>query len=322
MNDLLVESNDKYCLFPIQNEKVWDFYKKSLSLFWTTDEIDFKGDEEDYYNKLTDNERHFIKMVLCFFASSDGVVSENIVNRFSQEIQSAEVRAVYAVQNFIETIHNETYSLLIFTYIKDEVERNECFKAIDNFETIKEKLEWGTKWITSEESFEKRLVAFAIVEGLFFSGSFCAIFWLKKRGLMKGLTFSNELISRDEGMHTEFAIYLYNHYCNENRIERNEFKNMIEEAVKIEKHFICEALPVRLIGMNDMLMGQYIEFCADRLCSQLKYDKIYNTKNPFDFMEAISLEGKTNFFEKRVSEYSLAEGGSKEINFDFSNSDF
>jgi ribonucleoside-diphosphate reductase beta chain len=269
---------------------------------------------------LTDDERHFIKMILAFFASADGVVNENIVNRFSSEVQLAEARAVYSVQNFIETIHQETYALLIQSYIKDKEEQLECFKAVEKFDAIKKKFEWGKKYITSQDDFGVRLVAFAIVEGLFFSGAFCSIFWLKKRGLMKGLTFSNELISRDEALHTEFAIYLYNTYCN--RFSPKIFQEMMKEAVEIEKEFICEALPVRLIGMNNILMSEYIEFVADRLCSQLKYKKIYNTANPFDFMETISLDGKTNFFEKRVSEYALANGGSKEFTFDFSSSNF
>ena len=319
VNILFKESDERYTLFPIKNQKIWDFYKNSVSAFWTPEEIDFKGDDKDFDN-LTDDERHFIKMILAFFASADGVVNENLVNRFSSEVQLAEARAVYSVQNFIETIHQETYALLIQSYIKDKEEQLECFKAVDKFSAIKKKFDWGKKWITSQDDFGIRLVAFSIVEGLLFSGSFCSIFWLKKRGLMKGLTFSNELISRDEALHTEFAIYLYNTYCN--RFSPKIFQEMMKDAVQIEKEFICEALPVRLIGMNNILMSEYIEFVADRLCSQLKYEKIYNTKNPFDFMEAISLVGKTNFFEKRVSEYSLADGGSKENAFDFSSAEF
>ena len=318
-NILFKESDDRFTLFPIKNQKIWDFYKNSVSAFWTPEEIDFKGDDKDFDN-LTDDERHFIKMLLAFFASADGVVNENIVNRFSSEVQLAEARAVYSVQNFIETIHQETYALLIQSYIKDKEEQLDCFKAVEKFDAIKKKFEWGKKYITSQDDFGVRLVAFSIVEGLFFSGAFCSIFWLKKRGLMKGLTFSNELISRDEALHTEYAIYLYNTYCN--RFSPKIFQEMMKEAVEIEKEFICEALPVRLIGMNNILMSEYIEFVADRLCSQLKYKKIYNTANPFDFMEAISLDGKTNFFEKRVSEYALANGGSKEFTFDFSSSNF
>ena len=318
-NILFKESDDRFTLYPVRDSKIWDFYKKSVSAFWVADEIDFKGDDTDW-NNMKDDERHFIKMILAFFASADGVVNENIVNRFSSEVQLAEARAVYSVQNFIETIHQETYALLIQSYIKDKEEQLECFKAVDKFSAIKKKFDWGKKWITSQDDFGIRLVAFSIVEGLLFSGSFCSIFWLKKRGLMKGLTFSNELISRDEALHTEFAIYLYNTYCN--RFSPKIFQEMMKDAVQIEKEFICEALPVRLIGMNNILMSEYIEFVADRLCSQLKYEKIYNTKNPFDFMEAISLVGKTNFFEKRVSEYSLADGGSKENAFDFSSAEF
>jgi len=317
--ELLRETTDRFCLFPIRDHKAFDFYKKSISLFWVADEIDFKGDDKDW-SSLTNNERYFIKMILAFFASSDGVVNENLVNRFSQEVQLAEVRAFYSVQNFFETIHSETYSLLISTYIKDEKERNECFKAIELFPCIKKKFDWGIKYITSNESFEKRLVAFAIVEGLFFSGSFCAIFWLKKRSLMKGLTFSNELISRDEALHTEFAIYLYNTYFD--NISDTEIHEMINDAVNIEKEFITESLPVRLIGMNSDLMCQYIEFVADRLLVQLNSKKLFNVSNPFDFMEMISIEGKTNFFEKRVSEYSLADGGDKTAAFNFDDSSF
>lgn len=314
-NILFEESTDRYCLFPIKDDVIWNMYEKSISLFWTANEIDFTGDDKDW-NTLKDSEKHFIKMILAFFASSDGVVNENLVNRFSQEVQLAEARAVYSVQNMIETIHSQTYSLLIQTYIKDKDERNKCFNAINEYPCIKDKMAWGMKFINDKEStFAKRLVAFAVVEGLFFSGSFCAIFWLKKRGLMKGLTFSNELISRDEGMHTEYAIYLYNTYCD--KIPQEEVFELFKEAVDIEKQFITESLPVRMIGMNDILMTQYIEFIADRLLKQLGYDKIYNSSNPFDFMEAISLDGKTNFFEKRVSDYALADGGDREKAFSF-----
>ncbi len=319
-NLLLDESEDRYCMFPITDNRIWDYYKKSISLFWVVEEINLSNDNKDW-EKMTKNERYFIKMILSFFASSDGVVAENLCMRFSNEVQLSEARAVYAVQNFMETIHGETYSLLIHSYIKDEVERNECFKAIETMPCIKQKLEWGQKWIEDNNTtFGKRLLAFIIVEGLFFSGSFCAIFWLKKRGLMPGLTFSNELISRDEGMHTEFGVYLYNTYCE--RLDEKEFMDMLDEAVKIEKEFITESLPVRLIGMNDFLMKDYIEFIADRLLVQLNYNKLYNTKNPFDFMEGISIEGKTNFFEKRVSEYSLSQGGDKEKAFDFDSCNF
>ena len=319
INLLFDETNDRFCIFPVKDNKIWKFYKSSLSLFWTTDEITLNTDYKDF-ETLTKNEKHFIKMILAFFASADGVVNENLCMRFSNEVYLAEARAVYSIQNFIETIHSETYSLLIQSYIKDEEERNELFKAIETTPTISKKLMWGMKWITSEESFATRLIAFSIVEGLFFSGAFCSIFWLKKRGLMPGLTFSNELISRDEGMHTEFAIYLYNTYCD--KIDEKIIKDMFEEAVMLEKEFILEALPVRLIGMNHILMSQYIEYVADRLLVQLNYSKLYNTPNSFDFMESISIEGKTNFFEKRVSEYSLAQGGDRTKAFDFETTDF
>jgi ribonucleotide reductase beta subunit family protein with ferritin-like domain len=319
INLLFDETNDRFCIFPIKDNKIWEFYKSSLSLFWTTDEITLNTDYKDF-EKLTKNEKHFIKLILAFFASADGVVNENLCMRFSNEVQLAEARAVYSVQNFIETIHSETYSLLIQSYIKDEEERNELFKSIETIPTISKKLLWGMKWITSEESFATRLIAFSIVEGLFFSGAFCSIFWLKKRGLMPGLTFSNELISRDEGMHTEFAIYLYNTYCD--KIDEKIIKDMFEEAVMLEKEFILEALPVRLIGMNHILMSQYIEYVADRLLVQLNYSKLYNTPNSFDFMEGISIEGKTNFFEKRVSEYSLAQGGDRTKAFNFETAEF
>jgi len=315
MNILFQESSDRYTLFPIKDDYIWNTYKQSVSLFWTAEEIDLSQDKKSW-DSLTPNEKYFIKMVLSFFASSDGVVNENLVNRFSNDVQLSEARAVYSIQNFIETVHSETYALLLQSYITNKEERNECFKAIENFPCIKRKFDWGRKWITSTESFNKRLVAFAIVEGLFFSGSFCAIYWLKKRGLMPGLTFSNELISRDEGMHTDFAIYLYKTYCD--KIDQELIHEIMKEAVDIETEFITESLPVRLIGMNSTLMIQYIKFIADRLLVQLGYEKIYDAKNPFSFMEMISVEGKTNFFEKRVSEYSLADGGDREKAFEFS----
>ncbi len=317
-NILFEETNDRYTLFPVKDEMIFDYYKKSLSMFWTCEEINFASDYEDF-DKLNYNEKYFIKMILSFFASSDGVVNENLVLRFSNEVQLAEARAVYSVQNMIETIHSECYSLLIDTYIKDKDEKMKCFNAINEYPCIREKMEWGQKYITSTDKFNKRLLAFIIVEGLFFSGSFCAIYWLKKRGLMKGLTFANELISRDEGIHTSFAIYLYNTYCD--RLDDGEIIQIFKEAVDIEKKFICNSLPCRLIGMNSELMCNYIEFVSDRLLSQLNYPKLYNKSNPFDFMELISLEGKTNFFEKRVSEYSLADGGDRSkafnLNVDF-----
>jgi ribonucleotide reductase beta subunit family protein with ferritin-like domain len=315
INYLLDPTTDRYCLFPIKDNEIWEFYKKSVSSFWTTEEINFAGDLKDY-NNMTDGERYFIKMVLAFFASSDGVVNENLVLRFSNEIQLPEARAVYSIQNFMETIHSETYSLLIDSYIKDKDEKMKCFNAIQEYPCIKKKCEWGIKWINDKDSsFEKRLIAFACIEGIFFSGAFCAIYWLKKRGLMKGLCFSNELISRDEGLHTEFAVLLYTKYCD--RIEEKEIYTLFKECVDIEKEFIIEALPCRLIGMNANLMKQYIEYVADRLLIQLGYDKLYHAQNPFSFMESISIESKTNFFEKRVAEYSLADGGSRETAFNF-----
>lgn len=314
-NYLLDPTTDRYCLFPIKDNEIWDFYKKSVSSFWTTEEINFAGDLKDY-NNMSEGERYFIKMILAFFASSDGVVNENLVLRFSNEIQLPEARAVYSIQNFMETIHSETYSLLIDSYIKDKDEKMKCFNAIQEYPCITKKCEWGMKWISDKESsFEKRLIAFACIEGIFFSGAFCAIYWLKKRGLMKGLCFSNELISRDEGLHTEFAVLLYTKYCE--RINEEEIYTLFKECVDIEKEFIIQALPCRLIGMNSKLMTQYIEYVADRLLIQLGYDKLYNAQNPFSFMEAISIESKTNFFEKRVSEYSLADGGSRETCFNF-----
>ena len=316
-NKLLDPSNERFCMFPVQDEQIWGFYKRMISCFWIVDEIDFTGDLSDFQEKMSDHERHFVKMILAFFASSDGIVNENLCFRFSNEVQLSEARAVYSVQNFMESIHGETYSTLIQTYIKDKDERNKLFNAINEYPCIKKKCDWGLKWIEDKKStFGLRLVAFAIMEGLFFSGAFCSIYWLKKRGLMKGLTFSNELISRDEGMHTDYAVYLYNNYCE--KINQEEIHELFKEAVDIEIEFINESLPCRLIGMNASMMTEYIQFVADRLIAQLGYDKMYNTKNPFDFMELMSMDGKTNFFEKRVSEYSLADGGNREDAFNFS----
>jgi len=315
-NLLLRETKDRFSMFPIQDNEVWDFYKKSISLFWTADEINLEGDLKDYNEKMSKNERYFIKMILAFFASADGIVNENLCFRFSNEVQLSEVRAVYSVQNFIETIHSETYSLLIDSYIKDKTEKLKCFNAINEFPCIKKKCGWGLKWIEDKESdFATRLIAFACIEGIFFSGSFCAIYWLKQRGLMKGLSFANELISRDEGLHTDFAVLLYKKYCE--KIENEKVYELFKECVDIEKEFICESLPCRLIGMNSILMSQYIEFVADRLVVQLGYERIYNTKNPFSFMEMIGIDGKTNFFEKRVSEYSLSDKKGKATAFNF-----
>lgn len=287
-----------------------------MDCFWRAEEIDFSKDLKDW-NSLKEKEQHFIKMILAFFAASDGIVLENLGQRFLSEVQLPEARATYGFQLMMENIHSETYSLLIDTYIKDKEEQTKLFRAIDNFPCIKKKADWAIKWIQdNRSSFATRLVAFACVEGIFFSGSFCSIYWLKKRGLMPGLTFSNELISRDEGMHTDFAVLLFNKLSRKPR--KAKVFELIKEAVEIEKEFIIEALPCKLIGMNSKLMSQYIEFVADRLSQQLGYGKIFNSSNPFDFMEMISLEGKTNFFEKRVGDYSLSscENKSEAFNFD------
>ncbi|KAF9498454.1 beta subunit of ribonucleotide reductase [Pleurotus eryngii] len=302
---LLKESRRRFVLFPIQYNEIWQMYKKAEASFWTAEEMDLSKDIHDWTNKLNDGERHFISHVLAFFAASDGIVNENLVERFSNEVQVAEARCFYGFQIMMENIHSETYSLLIDTYIKDFTERDYLFDAIENIPCIKRKAEWALRWISDQQStFAERLVAFAAVEGIFFSGSFASIFWLKKRGLMPGLTFSNELISRDEGMHTDFACLLFSHL--RRRPHPDVVKRLITEAVSIEQEFLTDALPVSLIGMNAKLMCQYIEFVADRLLVSLGNDKVYNSTNPFDFMDMISLQGKTNFFEKRVSDYSKA----------------
>lgn len=294
----------RYTLFPIQYPEVWKMYKKHLAAFWTAEEIDLAKDVVDW-EKLSEDEKHFISMVLAFFAGSDGIVLENLVERFMSDIDIPEVRSFYAFQTAAETIHSETYSLLIETLIKDYSKKSILFDAINNFECINKKAVWATKWIADEKSdFAERLIAFAAVEGIFFSGAFCSIFWLKKRGLMPGLCLSNEFISRDEGLHTEFAILVYHQFAN--KLDSSKIVEIITEAVSIEKEFILEALPCNLIGMNSRSMSDYIEFVADRLLVQLGCTKVYNKKNPFVFMEMISMEGKTNFFEKRVSEYSKA----------------
>ena len=300
-----------YTLFPIRpsEQHLYDMYKKSVASFWTPEEISFVKDAEDWA-KLTDNEIHFITHVLAFFAGSDGIVMENLVRRFQGEVDSQVVKLFYSFQNAMEGIHSETYSLLIDTYVKNEEEKAKLFNAIQTIPCIKEKADWALEWMNAERSFGTRLVAFACVEGIFFSGAFCAIFWLKKRGLLPGLTFSNELISRDEGLHTQFAVALFHTLSNKPNPE--EIQAIIMGAVVLEKEFICESLPCALIGMNSKMMSQYIEFVADRLAIQLGLNKLYNTANPFDFMELISLEGKANFFEKKVSEYSrpMDNGGS------------
>lgn len=290
-------------LFPIHYHSIYDLYKKHLASFWTVDEIDLYQDITDW-QKLKPDEKHFVKMVLAFFAASDGIVLENLAQQFCMEVQVPEARCFYGFQIAMENVHSETYSLLIDTYIKDEVEKEFLFNAISNVPVIREKAQWAMKWINGETSFHERLVAFAAVEGIFFSGSFCSIFWLKKRSLMPGLTFSNELISRDEGLHTDFACHLYK--LMKNKLSKERVLEIIDEAVQIEKRFVSDALPVELIGMNSKMMAQYIEFVADRLIFSLGYQKPYGSKNPFDWMDMISLQGKTNFFEKRVGEYQKA----------------
>lgn len=298
---ILKENPNRFVLFPIQHNDIWDFYKKSEASFWTAEEIDLSQDLTDWDNKLNDDERHFIKHVLAFFAASDGIVNENLAENFLSEVQYTEAKFFYGFQVMMENIHSETYSLLIDTYIKNPAEKDKLFNAIDTLDCVKKKAEWALNWIDNG-SFAERLIAFAAVEGIFFSGSFCSIFWLKKRGLMPGLTFSNELISRDEGMHCDFACLLYTKHLI-NQLSKDTVYKIITDAVEIEKEFVTDALPVKLIGMNADLMTQYIEFVADRLLGELGLDKVYNSTNPFDFMDMISLQGKTNFFEKRVAEY-------------------
>ena len=301
---LLTPNDKRFVMFPIQDEKIWAMYKKQIDCFWRAEEIDLTKDLS-HWEALNKDEQTFISMILAFFAASDGIVLENLAMRFMSDVQLSEARAFYGFQIAMENIHSETYSLLIETYIKDSLEKDRLFNAIENFPCIQKKALWAQKWIgDNRSSFAKRLVAFACVEGIFFSGAFCSIYWLKKRGLMPGLTFSNELISRDEALHTEFAILLYGKLVK--KMTKAKIHEMIKEAVEIEIEFICEALPCKLIGMNSKLMTQYIQFVADRLTVQLGYDKIYNVSNPFDFMELISIEQKTNFFESRVSDYALA----------------
>ncbi|KAH8801673.1 putative ribonucleoside-diphosphate reductase small chain [Xylogone sp. PMI_703] len=302
---LLQENPQRFVLFPIKYHEIWQMYKKAEASFWTAEEIDLSKDLHDWNNRLNDDERFFISHVLAFFAASDGIVNENLVSRFSNEVQIPEARCFYGFQIMMENIHSETYSLLIDTYIKEQAQRTYLFNAIDTVPCIKKKAEWAVRWITDKEStFAQRLVAFAAVEGIFFSGSFAALFWLKKRGLMAGLTFSNELISRDEGLHTDFACLLFSHL--KHRPSKKAIQDVITEAVKIEQEFLTEALPCALLGMNSNLMKQYIEFVADRLLVALGNEKYYKSTNPFDFMENISLSGKTNFFEKRVGDYQKA----------------
>jgi len=314
---LLKENKDRFVILPINYPAIWEMYKKHEASFWTAEEIDLSGDSKDWEN-LNDGERHFISHILAFFAASDGIVNENLAVNFMSEVQVPEARCFYGFQIMMENIHSETYALLIDTYIKDAVEKDRLFHAIDTVPCVKKKAEWALRWIDNG-TFAQRLVAFAAVEGIFFSGSFCSIFWLKKRGLMPGLTFSNELISRDEGLHCEFACLLYRML--QNKLSQEEVTEIILDAVTIEKEFITDALPVALIGMNAKLMSQYIEFVADRWLAELGYDKVFGASNPFDFMEMISLQGKTNFFEKRVGDYQKSgvlsvNEGSQEFSLD------
>jgi ribonucleoside-diphosphate reductase beta chain len=300
---ILKENKDRFVLFPIVHNDIWEFYKKAEASFWTSEEIDLGQDLKDWEN-LNDGERHFISHVLAFFAASDGIVNENLAENFVAEVQYTEAKFFYGFQIAMENVHSETYSLLIDTYIKDNAEKDRLLHAIDTMDLVKKKAEWALRWIENG-SFQERLIAFAAVEGIFFSGSFCSIFWLKKRGLMPGLSFSNELISRDEGLHCDFACLLYNNHL-KNKLPESTVIELIKDAVEIEKEFVTEALPVKLIGMNADLMCQYIEFVADRLLEELQCPRVFKAKNPFDFMEMISLQGKTNFFEKRVAEYQKA----------------
>jgi ribonucleoside-diphosphate reductase subunit M2 len=307
---LLKQDDSRFVMFPIQHDDVWKMYKKQVDCFWVAQEVDLSKDLNDW-DKLTNDEKHFISMVLAFFAASDGLVLENLASRFMNDVQVSEARAFYGFQIAMENIHNETYSLLIDTLIRDKTEKKKLFDGIKNFPSIKKKADWGKRWITDSSSFATRLVAFACVEGIMFSGSFCSIYWLKKRGLMPGLCFSNELISRDEALHTEFAILLYSKLTEQ--ISTEQIHNIIKQSVEIEIEFICEALPCRLLGMNSDSMEKYIKFVADRLAVQLGCSKIYNILNTFDFMVMISVEGKTNFFERRVSEYAMATKTHSEI---------
>lgn len=316
---ILTRNDNRFVMFPIEHQDIWEMYKKSVDCFWRAEEIDLSKDYADW-ETLNADEKYFISMILAFFAASDGIVLENLATRFMGDVQIAEARAFYGFQIAMENIHSQTYSLLIETYIKNSEEKHRLFNALEYFPCIQKKGDWAQKWINDNRSgFATRLVAFACIEGIFFSGAFCSIYWLKKRGLMPGLTFSNELISRDEALHTEFAILLYKKLVK--KLPKARIHEIIKEAVEIENEFICEALPCRLIGMNAGLMTQYIQFVADRLCLQLGYDKIYNVSNPFDFMELISLESKTNFFEKRVDAYALATKTVEEDVFEF-NADF
>ncbi len=312
---LLCEDDSRYVMFPVKSQEIWKMYKKQVDCFWRAEEVDLSKDLNDWA-KLNDDERYFISMVLAFFAASDGIVMENLASRFMNDVQLAEARAFYGFQIAMENIHSEMYSLLIDTYIDNKEQKNRLFNAISLFPCITKKADWARKWIADKDaSFASRLVAFACVEGIFFSSSFASIYWIKKRGLMPGLTLSNEFISRDEALHTEFAILLYSML--KNKLDKSLVQSIIKEAVEIEKVFVCESLPCRLIGMNNILMSQYIEFVGDRLSVQMGCEKIYGSANPFDFMELISIESKSNFFERTVSEYALANKEKTDDVFDF-----
>jgi ribonucleoside-diphosphate reductase beta chain len=314
---ILLENKDRFVLFPIKHQDIWEMYKQAEASFWTAEELDLTDDLHHWANKLNEDEKYFIKNILAFFAASDGIVNENLAVNFLKEVQYPEARCMYGFQVMIENIHSEAYSLLIDTYIKDVVEKDRLLRAIDTIECVQKKAEWALRWI-DKGSFAERLVAFAAVEGIFFSGSFCSIFWLKKRGLMPGLSFANELISRDEGLHCDFACLLYTQHLEE-QLPKETVTKIILDAVSIEKEFVTDSLPVGLIGMNAKLMCDYIEFVADRLLLALGCSKEFNAVNPFDFMEMISLQGKTNFFEKRVGEYQksgVKENASKEFSLD------
>jgi len=315
---ILEENKSRFVMFPIKYHDIWEKYKTAEHSFWTAEEIDLAQDLTDWNDKLNDDEKHYIKNVLAFFAASDGIVNENLAENFLKEVQYAEAKSFYGFQIAMENIHSETYSLLIDTYIKDEDEKDRLFNAIDTVPSVKKKADWALKWIDSD-SFAERLIAFAAVEGIFFSGSFCSIFWLKKRGLMPGLAFSNELISRDEGLHCEFACLLHNKHV-QNKVSQERITQIIIEAVEIEKEFVTDSLPVSLIGMNSKLMQQYIEFVADYWLVELGCKRVYNTDNPFDFMDMLSLQNKSNFFEKRTSEYQKPKD--REIDFTSFDEDF
>jgi ribonucleoside-diphosphate reductase beta chain len=317
---ILKPNPNRFVVFPIQHQDIWEYYKKAEASFWTAEEVDL-SDDLTHYNNLTEGEKHFVNNVLAFFAASDGIVNENLAENFVNEVQYPEAKFFYGFQIAMENIHSETYSLLIDTYVKNPDEQKKYFNAIETIPCVKEKATWALKWIESE-SFAERLIAFAAVEGIFFSGSFCSIFWLKKRGLMPGFSFSNELISRDEGLHCDFACHLHNHHV-VNKVPEERIQEIISSALDIEKEFITNSLPVDLIGMNCDLMKQYLEFVADRLLLDLKCGKVYNSENPFDFMQNIALQNKTNFFEKRVAEYAKANVGSNDSGTELSfNSEF